>query len=75
MRHYLGATLLQAGEAEKAEAVYRRDLRWNQNNGWSLYGLYQALLAQNKTAAANIALQQWRTAWSMADVTITASHL
>ena len=26
MRHYLGATLLQAGEAEKA-AVYRRDLR------------------------------------------------
>ena len=38
MRHYLGAALLLAGQAEQAEAVYRRDLRWNQNNGWSLVG-------------------------------------
>ena len=46
MRHYLGAALLLAGQAEQAEAVYRRDLRWNQNNGWSLVGLRQALIAK-----------------------------
>jgi tetratricopeptide (TPR) repeat protein len=75
MRHYLGAALLQAGNPLAAEAVYRRDLRWNQNNGWSLYGLYQALLAQNKESEAGEILQKWQKAWAMADVTITASHL
>lgn len=75
MRHYLGAALLQAGNSLAAEAVYRRDLRWNQNNGWSLYGLYQALLAQNKESEAGEILQKWQKAWAMADVTITASHL
>ena len=75
MRHYLGAALLQAGKPLAAEAVYRRDLRWNQNNGWSLYGLYQALLAQNQETEAGEIFQKWQKAWAMADVTITASHL
>ena len=35
MRHYLGAALLKAAQPAAAEAVYRRDLRWNQNNGWA----------------------------------------
>ena len=49
MRLYLGAALLKAGRAEEAEAVFRRDLRWHQNNGWSLFGLTQALEAQGKS--------------------------
>ena len=40
MRHYLGAALLKDEQPAAAEAVYRRDLRWNQNNGWALYGLH-----------------------------------
>ena len=75
MRHYLGAVLLQAERAADAEAVYRRDLRWNQNNGWSLYGLHLALIAQQKTVEADAVYAQWEKAWAMADVTITASHL
>jgi len=55
--------------------VYRRDLRWNQNNGWSLYGLHMALLAQQKTAEADAVYMQWQKAWSMADITLTGSRL
>ena len=75
MRHYLGDALLRAKRPAAAEAVYRRDLRWNQNNGWSLYGLHSALLAQQKTVEADAVYTQWQQAWSMADITLTASHL
>ena len=75
MRHYLGAALLKAGQPEAAEVVYRRDLRWNQNNGWSLFGLHQALAAQNKQSEASQVFNQWQEAWAEADVTLTASHL
>ena len=75
MRHYLGATLLKAGLAESAETVYRRDLRWNQNNGWSLFGLYQALEAQGKEEGARKAYEAWELAWRAADIKLTASHL
>ena len=75
MRHYLGAALLKSGQPEAAEVVYRRDLRWNQNSGWSLFGLHQALVAQNKQNEASKVLKQWQKAWAAADVTLTASHL
>ena len=74
MRHYLGAALLRAGQAERAEAVYRRDLRWNQNNGWSLFGLRQALIAQDKEREAAEILEAWQKAWAFADVKLSASH-
>ena len=75
MRHYLGAALLKAGQPEAAEAVYRQDLRWNQNNGWSLFGLHQALAAQNNKGEVSEVFNQWQKAWETADVTLTASHL
>ena len=75
MRHYLGATLLKAGLAKRAEAVYRKDLSWNQNNGWSLFGLYQALEAQDRKAEAGKVYQAWELAWRAADIKITSSHL
>ena len=74
MRHYLGAALLKADQPKKAEVVYRRDLRWNQNNGWSLFGLYQALSAQNKKDEASQVYNEWQKAWSSADITLTASY-
>lgn len=75
MRHYLGAALLKANKPVEAEAVYRRDLRWNQNNGWSLQGLYQALVAQNKRAEADLVYQTYKEAWAMADVALSSSVL
>lgn len=49
VRHALGALLLEAGEAEKAEALYREDQIDHPGNGWSLLGLKQSLAAQGKT--------------------------
>ena len=75
MRHYLGAALLQDGQPETAEIIYIRDLRWNQNNGWSLFGLHQSLIAQNKNEEAERVLQKWKEAWISADVSLTASYI
>lgn len=74
VRHYLGATLLLAGQPGEAEQVYREDLQRNPNNGWSLLGLTQSLRAQHKGAEAESAEQQFNSAWAYADVTLAASR-
>ena len=51
-RQALGATLLAAGKPAEAEKAYRDELQRNPENGWSLYGLSQALKAQKKNAEA-----------------------
>jgi tetratricopeptide (TPR) repeat protein len=70
----LGAVLLQAGRAAEAEIVYWEDLRRHRENGWALFGLLQALRAQNKTADAALTESRFKVAWSRADVTLTASR-
>jgi tetratricopeptide (TPR) repeat protein len=70
----LGAILLEAGRASEAETVYWEDLRRNRENGWALFGLAQALKAQNKTEEAALIEARFRTAWERADVTLTASR-
>jgi tetratricopeptide (TPR) repeat protein len=75
VRHLLGAELLKAGKSVQAEAVYREDLRRNPNNGWSLFGLAQALRAQHKLSAAAAIDVKFREAWKRSDVTLTASTM
>jgi tetratricopeptide (TPR) repeat protein len=72
-RHVLGAQLMQAGQPNEAEKVYRDDLQRNPDNGWALYGLSAALRAQGKAAEAATVAQQFDTAWKRADVTLTTS--
>jgi len=74
VRQSLGAVLLSAGRAKEAEAVYREDLRRNPNNGWSLYGLAQALRAQKKNADAARVDEAFRRVWARADVQLAASR-
>jgi tetratricopeptide (TPR) repeat protein len=74
VRQSLGAVLLAAGRAADAEAVYREDLQRNPENGWSLYGLSQALRARNAEAEAADVDQRFQKAWSRADVTLNASR-
>jgi len=74
VRHYLGATLLMAGQPVDAEAMYRADLAKNPNNGWAFFGLTQSLRAQQKGGEAETVEQQFITAWTYADVTLTASR-
>jgi tetratricopeptide (TPR) repeat protein len=74
IRHSLGAALLQAGKPAEAEAVYREDLKRFPENGWSLYGLAQALHAQGKGDEAAETERRFERAWAGADVKLTASR-
>ena len=73
VRHDLGAALLAAGRAAEAERVYREDLARFPSNGWSLFGLSQALRAQRRNAEADRALAEFRRAWLASDVEIASS--
>jgi tetratricopeptide (TPR) repeat protein len=73
-RQALGAVLLQAGRAADAEAVYRKDLEQHPKNGWSLYGLAQALHAQGKREQAAMVENGFAQAWKQADVKLAASR-
>ena len=73
-RHYLGAALMSAGRYAEAEAVYRRDLKWNHNNGWSLFGLQQALNAQSRFIESRQVMNEYRKAWGYSDVELSRSH-
>ncbi len=73
-RHWLGATLLEAGRPAEAEAVYRGSLDDHPHNGWSLFGLEQALRAEGRAAAADSVHAEFETAWARADHWIQASR-
>ena len=73
-RQALGAVLLEAGRPAEAETVYWEDLKRNRENGWSLFGLTQALKAQGKNADATLAEARFKKAWAKADVTIASSR-
>ncbi len=75
MRLYQGAALLDAGRAEEAEEVYLKDLQWNQQNGWSTFGLYQSLEAQGREQEAIITKRQFESLWRNADVELTRSRI
>lgn len=74
-RHDLGAVLMENKKYQEAEQVYRRDLELNRENGWSLMGLYQALLKQNKLQEAADVKKRFDAAWKYADIEITTSSL
>lgn len=74
VRQVLGAVLLEAGQAQKAEKAYREDLAWNRNNGWSLFGLYQSLKAQGKEAEAKATMALFKKVWADADVVLKSSR-
>jgi tetratricopeptide (TPR) repeat protein len=74
-RHALGAALLTAGRAAEAEIGYRKDLRHYPENGWSLYGLSQALAQQGRADEARDAEERYRAAWRNADYDLRAHRV
>jgi tetratricopeptide (TPR) repeat protein len=74
VRHILGAVLLEADRAGEAEVVYWEDLRRNSGNGYSLFGLQQALLAQGDSGTAAEMGRRFQSAWAGADVKLTTSR-
>jgi tetratricopeptide (TPR) repeat protein len=73
-RQALGSVLLEAGRPAEAETVYWEDLKRNRENGWSLYGLTQALKAQSKNDDAALVEARFKKAWAKADVTLSNSR-
>jgi tetratricopeptide (TPR) repeat protein len=74
-RQSLGAALLADGRAAEAQLVFEADLAQYPMNGWSLYGLTEALNAQGRTALAEAARQRFETVWQFSDVTLSSSVL
>jgi Flp pilus assembly protein TadD len=73
VRHILGAALLEAGRPAQAEIVYWADLKRNPENGYSLYGLWQSLAAQERADEAAPIKARFDAAWSAADTKLTSS--
>jgi len=81
-RHALGALLLEQGEIDEAETVYRADLgldgqlsRASQHpdNPWSLHGLHECLKRRGEMQEIKLIRQRLALASARADVPITAS--
>jgi len=74
VRHALGAVLLAARKEKEAETAYLEDLRRWPENGWSLYGLQQAVARQKGRAAeAREIGARFEKAWSSSTFPIAAS--
>lgn len=71
-RHWLGAALLEVGKFSQAETVYREELADHPTNGWSLFGLKEALRGQNKPA--DDIEHQFKDHWSRSEVYLQASR-
>lgn len=69
IRQVIGQALLRAHRPAEAEITFREDLNQNPLNGWSLQGLEQSLFLQGKSEEAAGVQQQFKEAWSRADVT------
>lgn len=67
VRHTLGAVYMKAGRNEDAERTYRKDLSLWRDNGWSLYGLSEALLAQGKRDEAAQVYARFERIWENAE--------
>ena len=63
VRESLGAALLMNGDAAGAEKVFRGDLDRNPRNPRSLFGLHQALKAQDHNYDAGFVEDQFREQW------------
>ncbi|MGR8998314.1 MAG: tetratricopeptide repeat protein [Gammaproteobacteria bacterium] len=73
-RQVLGAILLESGQDREAEQVYRQDLVYHPQNGWSLFGLARSLREQKKNRQADTVNMQFEEVWADADVTLTGSR-
>ncbi|HEY7403265.1 MAG TPA: hypothetical protein VIB39_07075 [Candidatus Angelobacter sp.] len=75
VRESLGAVLLLNGSAPEAEKVFREDLDRNPRNPRSLFGLSEALRAQNRAYDAQFVDKQFQTNWKGTDIKLKVADL
>jgi len=71
-RHWLGAALIDSSDFKEAEMVYRVELEKHPHNGWSLFGLKQALAGQNINDEQVNA--DYEDSWARSNLFITSSR-
>ena len=74
-RQNLGAVLMNAGNYETAEKIFKEDLDILRQNGWSLIGLHISLKAQGKLKEAEAIKKEFDKAWKNADIEINSPVL
>ena len=74
VRQHLGAVLIAANRPAEAVSVYWEDLRRNRDNGWSLFGLAEALRKEGKFDDAKLITARFAKAWKNADVRLQSSR-
>ncbi|NNM31949.1 MAG: tetratricopeptide repeat protein, partial [Gemmatimonadetes bacterium] len=62
--------LLEAERYGEAEAVFELALEYHPHNGWSLFGLEEALRAQGRDAEADQVHEAFEAAWARSDTWI-----
>jgi tetratricopeptide (TPR) repeat protein len=75
VRHAMGALLMEDGQYERAEKLYREDQMDHPGNGWSLLGLQQSLHAQARHDEAKAIAAELDLAWLRVKVWPTSSCL
>jgi len=75
VRESLGAALLMNGAAAEAEKVFREDLDRNPRNPRSLFGLQQALKAQQRDYDAGFVEKQFRVSWKGGNTQLKVADL
>ena len=70
VRESLGGVLLMNGDAAGAEKVFRADLERNPRNPRSLFGLRQALKAQDRNYDAGFIENEFRDSWKGGEVKV-----
>jgi tetratricopeptide (TPR) repeat protein len=75
VRESLGAALLLSGNAQEAEKVFRADLERNPRNPRSLFGLREALKAQNRADDAQFVNKQFQAAWKSQAIQLKVEDL
>ena len=74
-RQSLGAALLASNRDEEAQAIFEADLQQYPMNGWSMFGLAEALRRQGDEAGAAQMTARFETVWQFADVSLATSIL
>ncbi|HSK45093.1 MAG TPA: hypothetical protein VLA83_14530 [Candidatus Binatia bacterium] len=75
VRESLGAVLLLNGNAAEAEKVFREDLDRNPRNPRSLFGLAEALRAQNRAYDAQFVDKQFQSNWKSTELKLRVADL
>jgi len=75
VRESLGAVLLLNKNAPEAERIFREDLERNPRNPRSLFGLSEALRAQNRTYDAQFVEKQFQANWKGGETKLKIADL